>query len=156
MKTGDVKRAVLELWNVDAMLTGSFGLLYLDLPEAERARAQRAFADFIAAPFASPKLTEMFKTLEVSDATTTVLDASTVAVRLQIAGDGGRFHAQNEMLLQKSESGWRIVDQRQGDQMSMRAALVMTCVAEMHTAADTLPVVLERVAAQVQRQSAGR
>lgn len=156
LKAGDVKQSVIACWDADALLAGAFGLMYFDLPVNERKRAQSAFAGFVAAPFANPRVSELFKGVEVQEAIPTQISPSTVSVRLQLIGDGGKFRVVNTMLLVKTDAGWRITDQRQGDaQPSIRAALVMTYVGAAKGAADTLPVVLERVAAETRKQMSG-
>jgi hypothetical protein len=41
--------------------------MYLELPAAERQRAQTAFAEFVAAPFANERVATMFKQMEIKD-----------------------------------------------------------------------------------------
>jgi hypothetical protein len=156
MKAGDVKRAVAECWDADALLTGSFGLMYLDLPDVERKRAQAAFADFLAAPFANERLAQLFKSIDVKEATPTAISETVVSVRLQLAGDGGRFNAVNILLLERRGDAWRITDQRQGEQPSIRASLALTYVGTAKGPADSIPVVLEQVASETRRQMSGK
>ena len=155
LKAGDVKQAVIELWDADAMLSSAFGLMYLELPAAERQRAQTAFAEFVAAPFANERVATMFKQMEIKDVAPTQVDASTVSVKLQVVGEGGngKFNATNAMLLVKTPKGWRITDQRQGEaQPSIRAAMVMTYIGSAKGTGDSIPVVLERVAAETRKR----
>lgn len=153
---GQVKKAVTECWDADALLSASFGLMYLELPEAERKRAQSAFADFVAAPFANEQITQIFKSIAVQEATATVVSPTTVAVRLQLTGNSGQFHAVNTLLLTKVDSKWQITDQRQGDQPSIRSALSVTYISSAKDAADTIPVVLERAVAETRQQMSGK
>jgi len=150
--SGEVKKAVLDCWQTDALLSGSFGLMYLELPEPERRRAQSAFADFVAAPFSNERLSTLFKSIAVKKATSKTIDASSIAVQLELEGDAGRFHAVNTLLLVKTGAGWRITDQRQSDQVSIRTALSVTYMESAKGRDDTIPVVLERVAAQTRQQ----
>jgi hypothetical protein len=156
LKSGEIKQAVGELWDVDALLTSSFGLVYLELPEAERTRSQSAFADFVAAPFSSPRITELFKGIEVQEAMPRRIDASTVAVRMQLTGDGGNFKAVNTLLLARRDASWRIIDQRQGEQPSIRVALPVAYMSAAKGPTDTIPIVLERVAADTRKQMSTR
>jgi hypothetical protein len=155
LKAGDYQQAVRDHWNTNVLLSATFGLTYIELPAAERTRAQAAFADFVAAPFANQGMTALFKNLVIKDATATLVNPSTVAVRLDIEGDAGRFQAQNTMLLVKTNDGWRIIDQRQGDQMSLRVALALTYV-ESRGENGTIPEALERAAAGVRKQAAAQ
>lgn len=154
--SGEVKKAVLDCWQIDVLLSGSFGLTYLELPEVERRRAQSAFADFVAAPFSNERMSALFKSLVVKKATSKTIDASSVAVRLELEGDGGRFHAVNTLLLVRTAAGWRITDQRQGDQVSIRTALSVTYMESAKGPDDTIPVVLERVVAKTRQQISGK
>ncbi|MFK7820581.1 MAG: hypothetical protein AB8G99_17810 [Planctomycetaceae bacterium] len=152
LKTGKVKQAGIDYWHADAMLSSTFGLLYLELPEAERKRAQNAFTDFLAAPFGNKRLMDLFRSINVQSATPTKINASTVSVRLELVGDGGDFRATNTLLLQKFGTKWRITDQSQGKQTPIRVALTMTYLGNKKGPADSIPVVLERVVEDVRKQ----
>ena len=156
LASGEAKKAVMEYWQIDTVLSGSFGLMYLDLPEAEKRRAQAALIDFTAAPFSNEEVSTLFKSIIVKEATPTTIDESTIAVRLQLEGDSGRFHSVNTLLLIKTDEGWRISDQRQGDQPSIRAVLAMTYISSAKGPSDTIPVVLNRIAAEMRKQMSGK
>jgi hypothetical protein len=151
LKEAKMAQAVSDHWQSDLFLTGSFGLMYLEMPEAEQVRSQAAFADFVAAPFESKRLVDLLKTIEIENTTLVEIDASTVAVRLTLDGTGG-FRSENTFLLVKTDDGWRIIDQRLNNQPSMRAAIATTYFEHAIAPTDTISVILERAAAETRKQ----
>jgi hypothetical protein len=155
LKAGEYREAVSKYWNTNVLLSASFGLTYVQLPAAERTRAQAAFAEFVAAPFAHKHLTDAFKNLVIQKAAAEIINPSTVAVRLEVEFDapgGEKSRIENTLLLVKSGDGWRIIDQRQADQVSLRVALTVTFI-ESRGENGTIPEALERAAAEVRKQA---
>lgn len=154
LKAGRFAEAVQDMWDVDAVLTSSFGLMYLDLPAAEKAATQRAFRQFFAAPFAAPKLARLFSTITLQNARAVSYPDSQVGVTLEIASSSEPFEASNTLLLRKTGDTWRIVDQRQGTSPPIRSAIVIMWAQGRKNPDTTLASILENAATQIQSQAA--
>jgi hypothetical protein len=155
LKSAKVADAVTEMWDLDAMLSGAFGLTYLGSPDSERTAAQKAFASFLAATFANPKMTQLFSTITVQSAKATAYSDSLVAVTLELTGQEGKFHAVNTLLLSKAGKTWHIIDQRQGTSMSMRASLVIMWAQGRRDETTSIATVLDNATAEFRRKVEG-
>lgn len=153
LKTNKVAEAVSEYWDLDSLLTSSFGLMYLDLPPADRAAAQRALADFVAAPFSNPQMARLFSTITVRNIRTTSFSDTLVGVTMELT-DGGQFNAVNTLLLTKSGNSWRIVDQRHGTTMPIRTALVLMWLEARPGPNTSIASVFEKAAVQMKQKAA--
>ena len=154
LKTGDHAKVVAQFWDLDSLLSGSFGLSYLELSSEERGKTQDAFAAFLAAPYSNPDVSRLFSTLKVRASKTTLLPDDAVAVGLELSGDGG-FQSSNTIMLEKRGNNWRIVDQRQGAGPSMRPTVALMWAEESNGFSKSIRSVLENAAAAIRNASAG-
>jgi hypothetical protein len=151
LKRGDVAAATTDMWNVDALLSSTFGLVYLQLPDAEKTAARHAFVGTVTAPFANPRVAQFFSTVTIQDAHATLLSDTQVAVTLTFANPG-KPSLSNTLLLSKTGDSWKIVDQRQGAGPSLRCALGMMWSEGLRNHDTSLSSIFEKAAAKVRQQ----
>jgi len=153
LRAGNITDKAAKVWDVERLMSSGFGLIYLELSEAEQKRARDAFVAFLDAPFQSKPLQQLFKSIRVEEIAATRLAGDKISVRFTTVGDEGRFRKESRMLYEKSEAGWRITDMRQEGQPSMRSALVMMYLGSEPGPDDTIGSVIEQIAAQVLRHA---
>jgi hypothetical protein len=153
LKSGGASDTVSELWDLDTLLSSSFGLGYLELTPAEKTTTKRAFANFLGATFANPQIAHLFSTITIKSTKLNSLSDSLVGVTMELTGDDGKFNGVNTLLLSKVGDNWRIIDQRQGTSMPVRCSIVVMWAGERTRANATIAAVLENAAAQMQRKA---
>ena len=156
LKAGEVREAVDEAWDVDALLESTFGLTYLELPETQRARSREAFTRFAQSTFANIKILRLIATVEIVRLRAKVIDDRTIIIRFVLNGDEGRFKSVNSLLWKNTDRGWRIVDARNANSLSIRVGLASAYMEFFTGPGDTLPDTLERAAVKLQEMMSRR
>ena len=151
LKDGKAETAAPFYWDANRTLQNAFGLTYIQLQPEDRLRSQRAFWKFLSTPFSNPGVARLFRTTVIVSATPAMLSPDLAMVKLKVIGNGGKHRVENTLLLRQTPKGWKLVDQQQNDQMSIRVAMGVTYATEQKSATDTLPDVLERLVGQLEK-----
>lgn len=150
LRKGSVAEAVQEFWDTDAMLTGAFGLLYVELSPKEQKRTQLAFANFVAANYSGAKMKQFLSGLRVRDSTTTVISESIAIVSLEVHVSNDQ--AFTKTLLVRRAGRWRIVDQGIESEPSVRVTLARLWADLSDGYSKPIRVVLEDAASRIRNE----